>query len=89
MKKKWIAFVLAAAMTLVLAACGKEEGGTDAASGSEGTVSESSGEEGEAGGDAVAGKHHVEITVKDGGTGCGCGSHHSGEFPETGGGRLL
>lgn len=65
MKKKWIAFVLAAAMTLVLAACGKEEGGTDAASGSEGTVSESSGEEGEAGGDAVAGKHHVEITVKD------------------------
>ena len=65
MKKKWIAFVLAAAMTLVLAACGKEEGGTDAASGSEGTVSESIGEEGEAGGDAVAGKHHVEITVKD------------------------
>ena len=65
MKKKWIAFVLAAAMTLVLAACGKEEGGTDAASGSEGTVSESSGEEGEAGGDAVAGKHHVEITVKE------------------------
>lgn len=52
MKKRLIGLMLAAAMTLMLAACGKDDG--------------ASGEAG--GADSASGKHHVEITVKDYGT---------------------
>lgn len=63
MKKRLISVLLAAAMAVMLAACGKgkDEGGTSSAS--EGTEESAGGEE--SGAASVSGKHHVEITVKD------------------------
>lgn len=54
--KRFMGLVLAAVLTLSLAACGKTE------------VEESSSGESSAGAQSWSGKHHVEITVKDFGT---------------------
>lgn len=75
MKKRLLSILLAAVMAVSLAACGDKDNAKTSGSESQGTTSaQGSGqdEEGAAAGDGqdqdAAGKHHVEITVKDFGT---------------------
>ncbi len=77
MKKRLIGLMLAAAMTLALAACGKEAD-TSGADSSRNEETDSAGTDGGSGtdegnsfsghGELSTGLHHVEITVKDYGT---------------------